>query len=363
MSCHYRVRCSTYGSEGQGSTAVVPNLQNLGFEGLPHVYSPSPVLTATTSFRQPRSNNNGGSIRRRAQSRSVVERSQSQVTQRAKEKMVETTGNRPRRSCDVPLRPSPTEEPSQLTLVLMGAPMVGKSTLVNQFLWEVFIREYRPTVEEFNWVEYGSEKKPAASPSKNSSKNDESNEKPGGMLLQVIDSSGSRDFLAMRYLYYKIGDAFMVVYSLNDPMSYAEALIMVREIEQRNSKNCPILLVANKSDLEEPAKTIGQNQVIAADRPPPEILPEGVISTKVCAKNLNEVKQAFWKLIEELARRRQLGGRFARRQNGQIEFQLHKRRQSMPSRRTANELGIDSETLERLVRKHDSHSRNNCTIS
>lgn len=53
-----------------------------------------------------------------------------------------------------------------------------------------------------------------------------------------------------------------------------------------------------------------------------------------------------------MANRRQIDG-----------IQLHKRRQSMPSRRTANELGFDEETLERLVRKHDSHNRANCTIS
>jgi small GTP-binding protein len=39
----------------------------------------------------------------------------------------------------------------------MGGVRVGKTTLVNQFLWEAFIRDYRPTVEEFNWVEYDSE--------------------------------------------------------------------------------------------------------------------------------------------------------------------------------------------------------------
>lgn len=31
---------------------------------------------------------------------------------------------------------------------------VGKSAIVGQFLWEEFVKEYRPTVEEFNWIEY-----------------------------------------------------------------------------------------------------------------------------------------------------------------------------------------------------------------
>ena len=102
----------------------------------------------------------------------------------------------------------------------MGAPKTGKSALVNQFLWEAFLADYRPTVEEFNWVEYGRADQP------------ESN-----FLLQLIDSSGSRDFLAMRHLYYRIGDAFMVVYAANDAQSYAEALAMLREISQQNCKD------------------------------------------------------------------------------------------------------------------------------
>lgn len=57
-------------------------------------------------------------------------------------------------------------------------------------------------------------------------------------------------------------------------------------------------------------------------------------------------------LIDELRLARLAGG----------EFKLRKRRQSMPSRRTANDLGIDAETLERLVRTHEKNNRNNCCI-
>lgn len=72
-----------------------------------------------------------------------------------------------------------------------------------------------------------------------------------------------------------------------------------------------------------------------------------------------QVKQAFNRLIDELAQKRQISGGNLR------QTQLQKRRQSMPSRQTANELGIDAETLKRLVRlQHDSNSKHsNCTIS
>ncbi|VDM25206.1 unnamed protein product [Toxocara canis] len=107
----------------------------------------------------------------------------------------------------------PSVKPQQCTLIVLGASRVGKSALVGQFLWDAFISQYRPTVEEFNWIEYN---------------NDFGNE----LLLQVIDTSGSHDFLAMRHLYARTGDGFI-------------------EIRERNIKKAPILLLGNKSDLYE----------------------------------------------------------------------------------------------------------------
>jgi hypothetical protein len=59
---------------------------------------------------------------------------------------------------------------------------------------------YRPTVEEFNWVEYdlGLDQL---------------------LMLQVIDTSGSHDFLAMRHLYAKTGDAFLASHYYRPPPS------------------------------------------------------------------------------------------------------------------------------------------------
>uniref|UniRef100_A0A914BUN2 Uncharacterized protein n=1 Tax=Acrobeloides nanus TaxID=290746 RepID=A0A914BUN2_9BILA len=61
--------------------------------------------------------------------------------------------SKPRASCDG-LATNTNNHPSELTLVVMGAEKVGKSALVSQFLWDDFVTEYRPTVEEFNWIEY-----------------------------------------------------------------------------------------------------------------------------------------------------------------------------------------------------------------
>ncbi|KAH7726737.1 Small GTPase superfamily [Aphelenchoides avenae] len=257
----------------------------------------------------------------------MMERCNSQVAPRRHHNRP-IIANRTRRSYDLNNGTPKPHEPSQFTIVLMGAPKVGKTTMVNQFLWELFVREYRPTVEEFNWVEYEGDN--------------------GELLLQLIDSSGSRDFLAMRYLYIRTGDAFMIVYSMDDPASYAEALTLMEEIRDKNERNVPILLVGNKMDTVKSVNDIPPEhddlEVFARKR--------RIETLRISAKNLDQVKQSFWILIDELRLARLAGG----------EFKLRKRRQSMPSRRTANDLGIDAETLERLVRTHEKNNRNNCCI-
>uniref|UniRef100_A0A1I8AZC7 Ras-domain-containing protein n=1 Tax=Meloidogyne hapla TaxID=6305 RepID=A0A1I8AZC7_MELHA len=263
----------------------------------------------------------------------------------------------------------------------MGGPKTGKSALVSQFLWECFMFDYRPTVEEFNWVEYGCIEQKSGGPN---------------FMLQLIDSSGSRDFLAMRHLYYRIADAFMVVYAADDPQSYAEALTMLKEIGEQNTKNAPILLIQNKSDL---VPRVG------GDTPPsPALLPDeekdeqllvaSVRRMRISAKNLEQVKGAFSWLIEELVRRSenifsstQIDGKqrptiittentngiikgrkrngsgpttngFLPSNNGKVAL-LTRRRQSMPSRRTASELGIDEQALKQFMKRYENQQGRN----
>uniref|UniRef100_A0A914KJE2 Uncharacterized protein n=1 Tax=Meloidogyne incognita TaxID=6306 RepID=A0A914KJE2_MELIC len=281
---------------------------------------------------------------------------------------------------------SPNNIP-QLTIVLMGGPKTGKSALVSQFLWECFLSDYRPTVEEFNWVEYGCIEQKLSGPN---------------FMLQLIDSSGSRDFLAMRHLYYRIADAFMVVYAADDPQSYAEALTMLKEIGEQNTKNAPILLLQNKSDLvprNGGGDTPPSPALLKDEEKDEQLLVSSVRRMRISAKNLEQVKGAFSWLIEELVRRSenifsstQIDGKqrptiittennngiikgrkrngsgpttgFLPSNNGKIAL-LTRRRQSMPSRRTASELGIDEQALKQFMKRYETQQgRNgvNCCI-
>ncbi|CAI4225869.1 unnamed protein product [Auanema sp. JU1783] len=215
-------------------------------------------------------------------------------------------------------------QPYEITLAVLGASRVGKSALVSQFLWEGFPYDYRPTVEEFNWIEY------------------ETDEGGPHVMLQVIDSSGSRDFLAMRQLYIRTAHVFIVVFSVDDPDSFEEAKKIVDEILEIRQRKAPIILVANKRDLYENIENwkVHDSYNFAYSRMIPLF--------EVTAKERNEVLDAINDALERL-----------RSSNGSGISVLRKRRQSMPSARAYS--GIDATDIERLQQKHKAKA--NCTIS
>ncbi|CAG9531521.1 unnamed protein product, partial [Cercopithifilaria johnstoni] len=201
---------------------------------------------------------------------------------------------------------------------------VGKSALVGQFLWEKFTKEYRPTVEEFNWIEY--------------MKDDGSK-----ILLQVVDSSGSRDFLAMRHLYARIGDAFVVVFAVDDPISLDEAKDIIKEVQTRNTKKAPIILVANKIDLYE------CEEQWAAKKSRIYAFNNELHFAALSATNLPQVIEIFRSVLSEI--------------RNFHPAKMKKRRQSMPITRGSDHSDIEINAIELITRKHAMEKKKLCTIS
>uniref|UniRef100_A0A7E4V3S8 GTP-binding protein n=1 Tax=Panagrellus redivivus TaxID=6233 RepID=A0A7E4V3S8_PANRE len=219
--------------------------------------------------------------------------------------------------------------PHELTLIVMGGEKVGKTALVSQFLWDTFVDEYHATVEEFNWIEY------------------ETGVGGDSLMLQVIDTAGSRDFIAMRALYTKQGDAFMVVFAWDDPLSFDEAKRIIAEIRENNTKNAPIMLIANKSDL-----TIIDEKGVKEEDISDFVMETGLKYVNVSAKDGTRVNKLFGDVIGSL----KVTGLPS------ISQQLRKRRQSMPTRRAYSGLDdFDVKALERIA-KHSKRNEN-CIIS
>ncbi|XP_029914471.1 RASD family member 3 [Myripristis murdjan] len=129
---------------------------------------------------------------------------------------------------------SPSVRPTTtVRLVFLGAAGVGKSALICRFLHDRFEHKYTRTVEELHALEFDTIG-------------------DAGIRLEVLDTSGSYSFPAMRELCIRHGDAFALVYAVDDPGSLEEVRRLRDEIlELRGGKGAPITVVGSKADLTE----------------------------------------------------------------------------------------------------------------
>ncbi|KAM9857648.1 RASD family member 3 [Aulostomus maculatus] len=129
---------------------------------------------------------------------------------------------------------SQSGRPNTIRLIFLGAGGVGKSALILRFLHDRFQHKYTRTVDELHVLEYGVT---------------DSGDK---MRLEVLDTSGSYAFPAMRELCIRHSDAFALVYAVDDPSSFEEVRRLREEILQlRGDKSAPITVVGSKADLTE----------------------------------------------------------------------------------------------------------------
>ncbi|XP_077979547.1 dexamethasone-induced Ras-related protein 1-like [Glandiceps talaboti] len=116
-------------------------------------------------------------------------------------------------------------------VVVMGAACVGKSSVLSQFLHSRFNQFHKETVEDYHHKEFVF----------------------GGysVSLNILDTSGSLSFPAMRKLSICKGDIFVLVYAINDEKSVKEVIALRNQImEEKEGKQHTIIIVGNKSDLE-----------------------------------------------------------------------------------------------------------------
>ncbi|KAF8937024.1 Ras- protein Rap-1b [Dissophora ornata] len=116
-------------------------------------------------------------------------------------------------------------------LVVLGSGGVGKSALTVQFVQSVFVDRYDPTIEDSyrKQVEVDGQQ----------------------CMLEILDTAGTEQFTAMRDLYMKNGQGFILVFSIIAAQTFEELLELHRQILRVKDKDdVPIVLVGNKCDLE-----------------------------------------------------------------------------------------------------------------
>ncbi|CAH8477749.1 unnamed protein product [Heterobilharzia americana] len=117
-------------------------------------------------------------------------------------------------------------------LVVLGSGGVGKSALTVQFVQGIFAEKYDPTIEDSyrKQVEIDSQQ----------------------CMLEILDTAGTEQFTAMRDLYMKNGQGFLLVYSITSQATFTD-LIDLREqiLRVKDVDEFPLVLVGNKCDLED----------------------------------------------------------------------------------------------------------------
>ncbi|KAG8415397.1 Ras- protein rsr1 [Metarhizium acridum] len=120
----------------------------------------------------------------------------------------------------------------ELHVVVLGAGGVGKSCLTAQFVHNEWIESYDPTIEDSYRTQIQVDGRQ--------------------VVLEILDTAGTEQFVAMRDLYMKTGQGFLLVFSITSPSSLSELAGLREEIIRiKDDENVPMVIVGNKADLEE----------------------------------------------------------------------------------------------------------------
>ncbi|XP_062549630.1 ras-related protein Rap-2b-like [Armigeres subalbatus] len=122
-------------------------------------------------------------------------------------------------------------------VAMMGAARVGKSSIISQFLYEKYLSRYKQTVEDMHRGEY---------------------ELPDGscLTLDILDTSGSYQFPAMRALSINTSGAFILVYAVDDEQTWLEVERLRGQIVEARGLRVPIVIVGNKSDVPDEVRQV-----------------------------------------------------------------------------------------------------------
>ena len=156
-------------------------------------------------------------------------------------------------------------------IVLVGDSCVGKSSIVNKFVYNSF--------HEFQETTIG-----ASFASKNILIDDKKSK------IQIWDTAGQERYRSLVPMYYKNASAALVVYDVTDKKTFENAIIWFEEIK-KNTENCIIAIVGNKHDSE--------NQI---DKKEIEeyVNKNNILHIEVSAKNGLNIENLFTKIVTKI---------------------------------------------------------------
>ncbi|KAK9474984.1 P-loop containing nucleoside triphosphate hydrolase protein [Dipodascopsis tothii] len=171
----------------------------------------------------------------------------------------------------------PADNMREYKIVVLGAGGVGKSALTVRFAQGVFVDSYDPTIEDSYRKQVELDGRTC--------------------VLEILDTAGVEQFTAMRELYIKNGQGFLLVYSLTDAASLRELQKLHEQIARiKDRRSVPIVVAGNKSDLD------GQRAVSAADVAD-VVGAWGVPHLECSARVHHNVDDIYMNLVRQIIRR------------------------------------------------------------
>jgi len=163
-------------------------------------------------------------------------------------------------------------------VIVVGPGGVGKSALTLRFMYGDFVEEYDPTSADSYRKQIQLD--------------------GNDMQLDILDTAGQEEYAAMRDNYFRTGEGFLCVYSMTMQNSFDlmatfhEQILRVTEDDQ-----IPLVLVANKSDLEDKRQVKKEAGEGLAKK-------LGCPYIETSAKTNTNVDQAFYEVVRRIKSRK-----------------------------------------------------------
>lgn len=160
-------------------------------------------------------------------------------------------------------------------VIMVGSGGVGKSALTLQFMYDEFVEDYEPTKAD-------SYRKKVVLDGEE-------------VQIDILDTAGQEDYAAIRDNYFRSGEGFLLVFSITEHESFSatvefrEQILRVKAEEDK----IPLLLVGNKSDLEE-------RRQVSVDEARGKAEEWGVQYVETSAKTRANVDKVFFDLMRDV---------------------------------------------------------------
>jgi Ras-related protein Rab-5C len=158
--------------------------------------------------------------------------------------------------------------------VLVGDSAVGKSSVAHRYISDDFYEFQEPTIG-------------AAFMAKKINIDDRE------IRLEIWDTAGQERYRSLAPMYYRNASVAIVIYDITQVSSFEGAKSWIKEISKRAKSNCMIVLLGNKSDLENERK-IDENEVNTY------IENKNILHFKTSAKTGLNIKRIFNTIINKL---------------------------------------------------------------